>query len=192
NRVMWRAQISAGVGPSCRHCLRGATLWGMLLAGMLCSGEVLGQTLPEAGPLVPELTAFDDAMRSVMAQHNISAGVAGIMRDGKLVYRRAFGWDNAARTVPIQEDVIMRLASVTKPLTAATIRNLISDGHIDLNQRVFSLDEPGSGILDHQPFGSSFDPRLKDITVNLLLQHRGGWDRGEVGDWTYNERTIAN
>lgn len=170
----------------------GKCLGAFLLVALLCPATLLGQTRPEAGPVVPELAAFDNAMRSVMAQHNIGAGVAGIMRDGKLVYRRAFGWDDAARTVPIEEDVIMRLASVTKPLTAATIRNLISDGHIDLNQRVFSLDEPGSGILDHQPFGSSFDPRLKDITVNHLLQHRGGWDRDAVGDWTYYERTIAS
>jgi CubicO group peptidase (beta-lactamase class C family) len=163
-----------------------------LLAASVLSGEAFGQALPEAGPLVPELTAFDDAMRTVMTEQNISAGVAGIMRDGKLIYRRAFGWDDAARTVPIEENATMRIASVTKPLTAATIRNLIADGHIGLHQRVFSLDEPGTGILDHQPFGGSYDPRLKDITVNNLLQHRGGWDRDIVGDWTYAERTIAS
>lgn len=154
--------------------------------------ESQGQNFPTAGLLVPELTAFDDAMRQTMTQHNIRAGVAGIMRDGKLIYRRAFGWDDSARTVPIQKDVTMRIASVTKPLTAAVIRNLIDQGHISLNQRVFSLDEPGSGILDHLPFEGAYDPRLKDVTVQHLLQHRGGWNRDQVGDWTYDEREIAN
>ncbi|WP_442484150.1 serine hydrolase [Aeoliella sp. SH292] len=161
-------------------------------AGVFSTTAAQAQSRPEAGLVVPQLTAFDDIMRQTMTQHDISAGVAAIMRDGKLLYRRAFGWDNSARTVPIDEDVTMRIASITKPLTAATIRNLIADGHISLNQRVFSLDEPGSGILDHSPFGNDFDPRLKDITVNHLLQHRGGWNRDQVGDWTYDEREIAS
>ncbi|WP_442484149.1 serine hydrolase [Aeoliella sp. SH292] len=164
----------------------------VVLVGSILLSPARGQALPEAGPLVSELTAFDDAMRTVMTEQNISAGVAAIMRNGNLIYRRAFGWDDAARTVPIEENATMRIASVTKPLTAATIRNLIADGHIGLHQRVFSLDEPGTGILDHTPFGNDFDPRLKDITVNHLLQHRGGWDREMVGDWTYAERTIAS
>jgi CubicO group peptidase (beta-lactamase class C family) len=170
----------------CRAFLLAILAWSVVLP------TARGQAIPEAGPFVPELAAFDDAMRTVMTDQNISAGVAGIMRGGKLVYRRSFGWDDAASTVPIEENATMRIASVTKPLTAATIRNLIADGHIGLHQRVFSLDEPGTGILDHTPFGNDFDPRLKDITVNHLLQHRGGWDRDMVGDWSYAERTIAS
>jgi CubicO group peptidase (beta-lactamase class C family) len=88
----------------------------------------------------------------------------------------------------------MRLASVTKPLTAASIRKLIGQGKFTLNSRVFSVDEPGTGLLDHTVFGGTYDARLKNITVNHLLQHTGGWDRDAPGidDLTYKERTIAS
>jgi N-acyl-D-amino-acid deacylase len=108
------------------------------------------------------------------------------------VYHRAFGWQNQQRTVPLAPNTIMRLASVTKPLTAASIRKLISQGKFSLNSRVFSVDQPGTGLLDHTPFGGTYDARLKNITVQHLLQHTGGWDRDIAGDHTYRERTIAS
>ncbi|MCP4847005.1 MAG: beta-lactamase family protein, partial [Verrucomicrobiaceae bacterium] len=57
----------------------------------------------------------------------------------------------------------------------------------------FSGRNPESGILDYNAFGTR-DARLTDITVNHLLQHRGGWDRDAPGipDHTYQEKQIAN
>ena len=46
------------------------------------------------------------------------------------------------------------------------------------------------GILNIDPFGTP-DPRIYTITVENLLQHRGGWDRGIAGDHTYRETQIA-
>jgi CubicO group peptidase (beta-lactamase class C family) len=95
------------------------------------------------------------------------------------------------RQEPLRPDSIFRLASVTKPFTAAAVRRLIADGRLSLSTRVFSLGVPGAGVLPYSPFGTP-DARLADITVDHLLKHRGGWDRDLVGDLTYRERTIAN
>lgn len=149
-----------------------------------------GAQLPVSGLPVSELALIDSAMQDIMQTHNIGAGVIAVSRNGVPIYNRAFGWQDRNRTVPLAPNAIMRIASVTKPLTAAAVRKLISQGHIGLNQRVFSVDEPGTGILDFTPFGTP-DARMKDITVNNLLQHRGGWDRDIAGDHTYRERTIA-
>jgi CubicO group peptidase (beta-lactamase class C family) len=42
------------------------------------------------------------------------------------------------------------------------------------------------------PFPSLGDPRIADITIDDLLQHRAGWDRDVAGDLTYREVIIAN
>jgi CubicO group peptidase (beta-lactamase class C family) len=141
------------------------------------------------GVRVPEFAALDDIMQNYMQANGISAGMAAVMRNGVPVYHRAFGWDDQAKTVPLQPDAVMRLASVTKPLTAAAVRKLIAAGEFGLHDRVFSVGG-SSGLLDLAAFGTP-DARLDDITVDHLLRHRGGWDRDLVGDLTYRERQIA-
>ena len=131
------------------------------------------------GISIPELSLFDDAMVSVMDEYDLTAGILAVSKDGNVVYQRGFGNDIQTE-IPIPENMPMRLASVEKPLTAAVIRDLASDGFFSLNDFVFDLGQLGGGIL---PSGTYFpydgrirDNRLANITVNHLLQHRGGWD----------------
>jgi CubicO group peptidase (beta-lactamase class C family) len=123
--------------------------------------------LPATGVRVPEFAELDETMQNYMQLKDISAGMAAVMRNGVPIYHRTFGWKDQAKTVPLQPDTVMRLASVTKPLTAAAVRKLVTTGEFSLNSRVFSIDGPGSGLLDHVSFGVS-DPRLRDVTVNHL------------------------
>lgn len=149
------------------------------------------QQLPVSGLRVPQLAAVDAMLQNYMQGNGISAGMVAIMRHGVAVYRRAFGWQDQLQTRPLRPDSIMRLASVTKPITAAAVRKLISRGDFALNSRVFSIDQPGAGLLDLAPFGV-VDDRVKNITVEHLLRHRGGWDREIAGDLTYRETLIAS
>lgn len=146
--------------------------------------------IPVVGTPVPELSSLDAEMRSVMEANEISAGSLSVMRDGVIVFHRLYGWQDRQQRLPIRVDAMFRVASVTKPFTAAAIRKLIRDGEISLNSRVFSLGTPGRGLLDFVPLGTP-DDRLGDITVEHLLQHRCGWDRDVAGDLTYRENTIA-
>jgi Beta-lactamase len=53
------------------------------------------------------------------------------------------------------------------------------------------LAQPGGGILHITPFGTP-DTRLKDITVQQLMDHQGGWDRDASGDPMFESIMIAN
>ena len=150
------------------------------------------QVLPVSGVPIPELVPLDTAMEEFMQANDIGAGILAVMKEGLVVYRHAFGWQDEERMIPLRPDAVMRIASVTKPFTAAAIRHLVFAYAVSLNSRVFSGDTPGSGILELIPFGNP-DSRLADITVNHLLQHEGGWDRDAPGipDHTYQELQIA-
>ena len=167
----------------------GAISW---LVGCVCLlAPVLRAEPPVAvGTPVPDLARFDTLMQQFMMTNDIPAGALGIMHDSTVVFDRAYGHADEARIHPVRPDVVMRVASLTKPVTAAAIRKLIAAGSLSLTDKVFSLGVPGSGVLDYVPFGSP-DARLGDITIDHLLRHRGGWDRDAVGDLTYMERTIA-
>ena len=172
-----------------------APVWALLIAGLviapvLSPGSALAQ-LPESGKFVPELAVFDQTMQDFMQSNGIQAGVLGVMKDGVIVYLRGFGWQNRNHTVTLPENAMMRLASVTKPVTAAGIRKLTTWGTIGLFDYAFSLGQITPGILAYDAFPSLGDDRLRDITVAQLLAHRGGWDRAVAGDLTYKEIEIA-
>ncbi|MCP4848506.1 MAG: beta-lactamase family protein, partial [Verrucomicrobiaceae bacterium] len=145
-----------------------------------CLIDAAAQVRPVSGIPVPELAVLDTAMQDIMQANDIGAGVLAVMKDDTVVYRRAFGWQDEERNIPLRPDCVMRVASVTKPFTAAAIRHLVASGAISLDSQVFSGRNPESGILDYNAFGTR-DARLTDITVNHLLQHRGGWDRDAPG-----------
>ena len=139
---------------------------------------------------MPALAEFDKVMQGFMTTNNISAGQLSVRRNGKEVFNRAYGWQDETHTKPLQPDVLMRVASVTKPFTAAAIHQLVAQGKLSLTTNVFNLGQPGGGVLTLQPFGTP-DARLKDITILHCLRHRGGWDRTVAGDLTYFEIKAA-
>ena len=168
----------------------------VLVTVMGCSGAVSTATVPEpeSGPM-PSITddqveALHAMMHRQMERHNIGAGALAVMLNGEVVYDETFGWMDRRRSVPVPENVMMRLASISKPVTAAAIRKLENDGMLSLSDFAFDLGQPRGGILDLDPLPSLGDPRLADITVLHLLQHRGGWDRDEVGDLVDNGNEI--
>ena len=90
----------------------------------------------------------------------------------------------APASIACAEDPL-RLASVVKPITAAAIRKLVHDKKLSLGTRAFPL-------LGLKPLpGKKPDPRLNDVTIRQLLEHRGGWDRDKTFDPMFRPLEIA-
>ena len=67
----------------------------------------------------------------------------------------------------VQPGSLFRIASISKPLTAVAIMQLVEKGKLKLEDKVFS-------ILPHKAHlatGTKMDPRLAEITIQQLLQH---------------------
>ncbi len=148
---------------------------------------------PLSGRPVPELEWLDTHLQIYMELQGVQSGVVGIMRNGTIIYLRGAGWLNINTVTPLPETALFRLASCTKPITAAAIRHLIRNGSFTAGDQVFSVGT-SVGLLDagYRPWGQSGDSRLTDITVEHLLDHEGGWDRDIAGDLTRMEEDIAD
>ena len=146
---------------------------------------------PASGTAMVTVVDFTALLRGFADRHGIGAAALGVMKNGEIVSEHAVGSMDAQLQVPIRQDVVMRLASVSKPITAAAIRTLANDGKLALDDRVFEIGQGEGGLLELEPFPRLGDSRLRDVTVRHLLQHRGGWDRGTAGDLTYREIEIA-
>lgn len=136
-------------------------------------------SIPVSGRPVPELAWLDQRVREYMVDRNAPNMVFGIMLDGRIVYLRGFGHNHDFQ--PLPENTPMRLASVSKTITTAAARHLISTGAITLGDFVFDRGQPGGGILPsstYAPVGTP-DARIGQITVSHLIHHRSGWYAGD-------------
>lgn len=128
-------------------------------------------------------------MLRYMEEHDLGAGALAVSKNGQIVYDQRFGWQDDVRTVPVRSDAIGRVASLSKPVTAAAVHVLVEQGLLGLDQPVFDLGR-GMGVLKLVSWGEP-DPRIKRVTVAHLLAHRGGWDSRTAGDMSFASRAVA-
>ena len=95
--------------------------------------------LPETGKQFEALAGFDEMMRKFMRENEIPGAALAVAKDGRLVYARGFGYANRKRRAPVQPDSLFRIASISKPLTAVATLQLIEQGKLKLDARVFKL-----------------------------------------------------
>ncbi len=148
-------------------------------------GTTTAGALPITGDPAPTLGAFDDAMLAFMTARHISAGALAVTHDGKIALSHGYGTlDGSA---PLTADAPFRLAGISALVTAAAVRRLVAQGALDESARVIALL-----ALDAAP-GASVDPRIYDVTVKDLLEHRGGWDAESTQyDPEFDARGIAH
>jgi CubicO group peptidase (beta-lactamase class C family) len=144
-------------------------------------------TIPVSGDAHKALAAVDEAIKNVMVEKGIAALTFAVSKGGKILHDRAFGWADADLKEPLKPDVKMRVASMTKPVVSAAIQTLMTDGKLKADQLVFD-------VLDLGQFdeAKSCDPRFKQVTIQHLLDHKGGWDRDKSGDLTTRATKIAD
>lgn len=75
-----------------------------------------------------------------MLKGQVKDGIKGcaacVLKDGHPIYKSWQGMADEARNIPWTEDTIVRLYSMTKPITAAAAMILLDRGQLDLNDKV--------------------------------------------------------
>ncbi|MGQ0662050.1 MAG: serine hydrolase domain-containing protein [Pseudomonadota bacterium] len=137
---------------------------------------------PVTGESVPALAAFDETMLAIMRKWGLPGGALAVARQGRLVLARGYGYADEAAQEPVRPDALFRIASLSKPVTAAAILRLIDTRKLGLDDKAFAI----LGDLVPEPG----DPRLRDITVKHLLHHSGGWDRALGGDPMFLRQAV--
>ena len=117
---------------------------------------------------IPELRALDHSVDSFMTFWGLKGASLAIVRNDSLLYAKGYGI--ADEHTPMTPGTIMRLASVSKLLTAVGIMKLQEEGKVFMDTPVFGP----LGVLN------KYDPYIKDqnyylITVEHLLRHQAGF-----------------
>lgn len=180
-----------------RHCETGIPRRGFLALAAATTtqaasanrvvAEALREKPPVTGEADPRLEPFDELMSSFIQEHKIPGASLAVTRSGKLVYARGFGFADVELRVPVQPTALLRIASVSKPLTSVAMLQLV-------DRRKLRLDDPVTDHLKVQPFlpqDARLDRRWNQVTIRHCLQHTGGWDRGKSFDPIARPRRIA-
>jgi N-acyl-D-amino-acid deacylase len=133
--------------------------------------------------LAPSLESFDAAMAPFMKERGVPGGALAVVKDGRLVYAKGYGFADIDAKVEVEPTSLFRIASVSKPITAVAIFTLVQKGKLELDAKAFAL-------LGLEP-GEKGDRHLADITVRQLLHHTAGWDREKSGDPMFKSIEIA-
>jgi len=140
----------------------------------------------EAGFSDERLSRIDDLLKEHVKLGNIPGAAALIVRNGKIVYYKAFGYSDIEKKSALKKDDIFRIASQSKAITSLAVMMLWEEGK-------FLLDEPVSKYIPEfenprvlEGFNSedstySTEPARREITIRHLLTHSSGIDYAVIG-----------
>lgn len=131
--------------------------------------------------------SFDRMVREFMDKHHVPGFALAVTDGGRLVYARGHGYADVATKDKVTPTTLFRIASISKPITAVAVLQLVERGQLNLDDKVFD-------ILNHEPHlakDAKPDERHHAITIRHLLQHRGGWDRGKSFDAMFQSVRFA-
>src|SRR4051794_17726088 len=83
-------------------------------------------TTPEAAGFSSErLKRIDDVLQNFVSDQWVNGGVALVIRNNKIVYHKAFGYDDPSTKELFAKDDIFRIASQTKAITSVAVMMLM-------------------------------------------------------------------
>jgi CubicO group peptidase (beta-lactamase class C family) len=141
----------------------------VLIASRLCSSPAaiaddVQLRATDASP--PEfLDGFEEYVDRVLKTWHIPGATIGVVRNGRVVYVKAFGDRHVAEKTPVTVDTLFPIGSITKSFTATGLGMLADDGKLD-------WDAP---IRQYMPEFRLYDTMAEARTTTRdLLTHRTG------------------
>ena len=118
-----------------------------------------------------DLHDFDAYVQKVMSDWKVPGAAIVIVKDGKVVLSKGYGQRDVKNNLPVTEQTLFPIASITKSFTVATLGTLASEGKLD-------WDKP---VRDYLPDFRLYDDVLTArVTPRDLVTHRTGLPRHDA------------
>jgi CubicO group peptidase (beta-lactamase class C family) len=127
------------------------------------------------------LKRIDAVLKADVEQGKIPGAVLLIARKGKIAYFKSFGMRNKEKGLPMGQDSIFRIYSMTKSITATAVAMLLEEGKLlltdpvskyipsfrDIKVAQITKDKTGNEVV------TLVEPR-KEMTIEDLVTHTSG------------------
>jgi len=112
---------------------------------------------------------FDDYMEGLLRASGGRAGQLAIVRDGQLVFSRAYKWGESWYPLP-DHTTTFRWASVSKTITAIAIMRMVDAGTLQTKDTLLKAFQQVGKPLPTSPIVAAFN----NLTIADTLRHTGG------------------
>jgi CubicO group peptidase (beta-lactamase class C family)/imidazolonepropionase-like amidohydrolase len=144
---------------------------GVMLRGRWLPDTELKKTLDEIAvrfqqpvvvqPQSPDFAALDKVALAELKERGTPGAAVAVIKDGQVVYSKGYGVASSETGAPVTPEMLFRLGSTTKMLTAAALVTLAAQGRL-------KLDEPlGNSV-------KGLHPELARVTAHQLLSQSAG------------------
>ena len=141
-----------------------------------------GRQANEPGALV-DPARVDEALKGFVDRGELVGVSALVFENGREVYFGAHGMADREAARPMQRDTLVRIYSMTKPVTGVTLMTLYEDG-------LFALDDPLERYLPEYAAikvyagGEGADVELveptRPVTIRDIMRHTAGFTNGDA------------
>ncbi len=140
---------------------------------VLCAVILLAPSLEAAqrDPYAKKLKPLEKFIPEVMADWQVPGLAISIIKDGRLIYARGFGFSDLAGKKEVTARTLFAIGSCTKAFTATAVGMLVDEGKVDWDERVTTY-LPRFELKD--------DFATARMTPRDLLCHRSGLPRHDL------------
>jgi CubicO group peptidase (beta-lactamase class C family) len=158
---------------------------GMGTMSVLSAGEIPVVKPEEVGMSSARLGKVNSAVQKLVEDKKISGAITVVARKGKIVHFEAYGQRDITAKKPMTKDTLVRIYSMSKPITSVAVMILVEKGKIKLDDPVAKYLPEMKGL---KVYGETNDGKRDDktpereMTVRDLLRHTSGLTYGIFGN----------
>jgi CubicO group peptidase (beta-lactamase class C family) len=129
---------------------------------------------------------FSQSFNAFLKQNELPGAVVLIKRGDNTIHHRAYGKVNLKQPEDMRTDAIFRIYSMSKPITAFALLQLIDQGKVALD------DDIRKHLPEFKPFRHD-DGKQQIVTIHQLLSHTAGFGYGGgIKSWIDIRYLLAN
>ena len=165
-----------------------AALVASAASAAMAQGIPKAQSPEEVGFVSTRLKRLTDRLEEGVKNNELPGAVVLIARNGKLALFESVGWRDKDAKVPMTNDTIFRIASMTKPIVSVAAMILVEEGKLTLadpvsryipafaDTKVAVQKKNGDGTVE-----IVLEPQVRPMTVQDLMRHTSGLTYGAAG-----------
>ena len=138
----------------------------------------LPKTAPSnVGLCAQRLERANSYLENLVANRTLAGAISLVARHGHIAHLRCHGWQDVENNVPMNEDALFRIYSMTKPIVCVATLMLYEECALWMQDPVrrFLPEFADLKVSITEPNGETrLVPPCRDITIHDLLTHTGG------------------
>ncbi len=137
------------------------------------------------GMSTERINRMDAVLQKAVTESAVPGVAAIVVRNGKIVYHKAFGMADNQTNRPLRRDDIFRIASMSKAITSTAVMMLWEEGKFQLDDPIskYIPEFKNQTVLKNFKFQDSTyttEPVKSEITIRHLLTHTSGLGYGVI------------